>query len=316
MPRVSVILPTYNGMSQGLAASVDSILGQEFRDLELLVVVDGSSDSTLDWLARRQRRDSRLRSIIHARNEGLLSSLIEGVSHSSSPWVARQDDDDFSRPKRLAYQMSFLEAHRSVGLLGTAAKVHPEPSSDVSRASVRRLQHPAGDMSIRWRLLWSNPFVHSSVIFSRALYESAGGYAMGPTGDVPEDLSLWARMALRGQTANLPRTLVDYREGVNGVSYRRAHDIRTGTVAICQSYALEVLEKSGLDFCPEAVRDLVSLLVPGGTSRPRSSPRELRQVLPQFRAALQAYWGASQLEHLRTRVLLEMRLRTVGADTS
>jgi hypothetical protein len=309
MPKVSVILPTYNGLAEGLGPSVDSILGQTFRDLELIVVVDGSQDGTLEWLESRQTFDSRLRVVHHATNEGLLRSLIDGAAVASAPWLARQDQDDLSAPDRLSSQMAFLDRHPGVCLVGTSARVESTAGINGNTRFVGTLAHPPSNAAIRWRLVYGNPFVHSSVVLSRRAYEAVGGYARTPTGDFPEDLDLWARMAMVAPVANLKEALVTYRQRPNGLSSRQAEEIRVGTLAICQSYALELLSSGDARVSRQAVCDLVSALLPGTPAAVASHPSSIRRSLTQIRGALKSAGLSNWLEFARARLLLERGLR-------
>lgn len=309
MPKVSVILPTYNGLAEGLGPSVDSILGQTFRDLELIVVVDGSQDGTLEWLESRRSSDSRLRVVHHATNQGLLRSLIDGAAVASAPWLARQDQDDLSAPERISSQMTFLDQHPGVCLVGTSARVESTAGINGNTRFVGTLAHPPSNAAIRWRLVYGNPFVHSSVVFSRRAYDAVGGYSRTPTGDFPEDLYLWARMALAAPVANLRETLVTYRQRPNGLSSQQAEEIRVGTLAVCESYALEVLSSSGARVSRQVVSDMVSILLPGTSGAVVSRPSSIRRSLTQIRGALNSPGLSDWLEFSRARLLLERGLR-------
>jgi glycosyltransferase involved in cell wall biosynthesis len=118
MARVSVVMSVFNG-ERFLREAVDSILGQTYRDLELIVIDDGSADGSGEILAQRRQADARLRVFPQA-NMGLTRSLNRGVELSTGEYVARMDADDLSEPRRFERQVAFMDAHPDVGLLGTA----------------------------------------------------------------------------------------------------------------------------------------------------------------------------------------------------
>jgi glycosyltransferase involved in cell wall biosynthesis len=106
-PAVSVVLPAYNRAGSILAA-VDSVLGQTFRDFELLVVDDGSTDGTM--AALDGVRDPRLRLLANPRNMGAGAARNTGIRAARADWVAFQDSDDEWLPRKLALQLARLDA--------------------------------------------------------------------------------------------------------------------------------------------------------------------------------------------------------------
>jgi hypothetical protein len=202
-PRVSVVLPVYNGAAD-VRRAIDSILSQTFRDLELIVIDDGSTDATpriLDEIA-----DPRVR-VFHQRNCGLPETLNRAIALCRGYYVARQDHDDLSLPTRLERQVTFMDAHTDCGLLGTRAEIHV---GDV--ASGRAIDHPLHHPALCFELLFDTPFVHSSVMVRKAVFDAVGGYSTDPARQPPEDYELWPRIARRFQVANLPERLHIYRE--------------------------------------------------------------------------------------------------------
>jgi glycosyltransferase involved in cell wall biosynthesis len=120
-PSVSVILPVYNGAAD-IEAAIDSVLAQSFADFELLAIDDRSPrDNSLDVMRRvaAERGDPRLKVIALERNHGLAGALNVGIGMARGRFIARQDQDDFSKPERLARQIAFLEANPACGMVGT-----------------------------------------------------------------------------------------------------------------------------------------------------------------------------------------------------
>jgi glycosyltransferase involved in cell wall biosynthesis len=208
-PRVSVVLPVYNGAAD-VRRAIDSILSQTFRDLELIVIDDGSTDATpriLDEIG-----DPRVR-VFHQRNCGLPATLNRAIELCRADYVARQDHDDLALPTRLERQVSFMDAHTDCGLLGTRAEIHV---GDV--ASGRAIDHPLHHPALCFELLFDSPFVHSSVMLRKTVLEAAGGYSTDPARQPPEDYELWSRIARGCRVANLPERLQIYREVPDSLS--------------------------------------------------------------------------------------------------
>src|SRR3954452_17057048 len=118
-PRLSVVLAVCNG-ERHLAESVNSVLAQTFTDFELIVVDDGSTDRTPEILAAVARADPRV-VVVRQENHGLTASLIRGIALSRGDYIARQDADDISKPRRFERQIAYLDAHSSLAALGSSA---------------------------------------------------------------------------------------------------------------------------------------------------------------------------------------------------
>jgi len=229
VPLVSVILPVYNG-AHCVGGAVDSILRQTFRDFELIAINDGSTrDDTaaaLEQLAV-ESGDDRLRVVNLKRNRGLAGALNHAISIARGRYIARQDQDDLSRPERLEAQVRHLEEHPRCGLLGTRAEIWVGETP-----SGRHHDHPTDNASLQFDLLTNNPFVHSSVMIRRAALDAVGLYSTAAERQPPEDFELWSRIARRFTVANLPGRLVIYRESPGSMSRDGANPFQKNLVQI------------------------------------------------------------------------------------
>src|SRR5262245_55615438 len=108
-PKVSVIIASYNG-ERFVAETVASVLGQTWRDPELVVIDDGSTDSTRGILREIAGGDPRMR-VIEKDNEGLIATLNRGIAEARGTYIARLDHDDIALPSRIERQAQFLDAN-------------------------------------------------------------------------------------------------------------------------------------------------------------------------------------------------------------
>jgi glycosyltransferase involved in cell wall biosynthesis len=262
LPEVSVVLPVYNG-SAHLREAIESILSQADVDLELILVDDGSTDDS--WDIATSYTDRRVRIARLHVNRGLANALNHGIAVSRAPLVARQDQDDVSYPDRLRRQADLLSARPNVVLVGTWATIIA-PDSGGGWVHVGGHRHPADDVHLRLRLLWNNPFVHSSVMFRRQAAVAVGCYGTDPTTSWPEDYDLWSRLAEVGDLANIPETLLIYRQTPGGMSEVYQQRIAEGVLRIaCRNLARALPETTSLDVLEDAARCLNSMPVsPGG----------------------------------------------------
>jgi glycosyltransferase involved in cell wall biosynthesis len=209
LPRLSVVLPVRNGMPW-LPEALESIWRQTFTHFELLVIEDGSNDGTADALARQT--DSRLR-VLRTGGVGLARALNHGLAHARGELVARHDADDLSHPERFSRQTAFLDAHRDIDVLATAADyIGPagEPVENEWVRTVRDRQDPAlapGQIAALMPITCC--ITHGSVMIRAAVLRAAGGYR---DQFVPsDDYELWLRLLPLRRFAKLPERLYRYR---------------------------------------------------------------------------------------------------------
>ncbi len=211
-PAVAVLLSVHNG-APWVGDAIASVLGQTDRELELIVVDDGSTDATPAVLALAAAGDGRVR-VVRQHHAGLTKALNRALALAAAPLVARLDADDVALPERIARQRAFLEAHPDVGLLGTACR-----EVDAAGRELRVVRPPTDDAALRRALIRRNPFVHSSVMLRRALATAAGGYDESLA--VAQDYDLWMRLSSSTRLANLTEPLVTRRLVVGRVTALR-----------------------------------------------------------------------------------------------
>lgn len=202
---ISVILPVYNG-AIFLRQSINSILEQTFNRYELIIIDDGSTDES--WQIISEYLDHPSISAKCQSNKGLAATLNVGISCAKFDYIARQDQDDISKPDRLEKQFNFLKSHPQIDLVGSSALIIDEKNI----VKKRKLSHPLVDPEIKLFLLFDTPFVHSSVLFKKSSVVKSGLYSTDLRLQPPEDYELWTRMAAQCSFANLAEPLLYYRE--------------------------------------------------------------------------------------------------------
>lgn len=199
-PLVSVIMPVYNGMPF-LPMAVESILQQTFSDFEFIIINDGSTDKSTAYL--QALKDPRVVLIDLPKNLGITLALQTGLKVASGKYIARLDADDCARADRLALQVQYMEMHPDIVILGSSYQLINEKGQVIKYVNLSKK-----DLEIRWKLLFKNPFVHSTVIFRReVLIQNNLGYVQ----TYGEDYQLWRDILQygKGEITNLP--LIKYR---------------------------------------------------------------------------------------------------------
>jgi GT2 family glycosyltransferase len=218
-PLISVVIPTHNRRHL-LARTLATAQQQRDVDLEIVVVDDGSTDGTSEWLAGVD--DSRLTIRRHPEPRGVAHARNTGVDAAAGEWVAFHDDDDLWAPDKLAEQLAAVAAG-DFGWSCTGA-VNVDDRLRVLRPD----RPPAPDCDVAAELLQFNaiPGGGSGVLARTELVRALGGFDPELKRGGIEDWELWIRLALRAPLASVARPLVAYVIHSGG----RSRDVR-GTEA-------------------------------------------------------------------------------------
>jgi len=225
-PLVSVLMPVYQAEDTVLEA-LESVLGGTLRDLDLVVVDDGSTDGSPAILEAAARQDRRLR-VITTPHRGITAALITALERAVAPLVARMDADDISHPERLARQVAALEEHP--GWAGAGCCFHWLAASDPTPGMERYAEWQnslvtPGD--IRRAMFIENPVTHATLLLRREALAQAGGYVPR---DWSEDYDLVLRLLLGGrELGKVPVALYQWRES-------RGRLTRTGKHCSAESF--------------------------------------------------------------------------------
>lgn len=201
-PELTVLMAVYNG-AEYLIEATRSVLNQDFRDFELIVVDDASTDQTPAILASLD--DPRVRVLRNPENLGLTRSLNRGLREATGEFVARLDADDRCRPKRFAEQCALFREHPEVWVSGADAII----IDDAGEPQGLRKSCPAHGQMVA-QMFFRNPIVHSSAMFRRKEIMGIGGYdeSFGRA----QDYDLWFRVVSRGgRLASLTTPYVEQR---------------------------------------------------------------------------------------------------------
>ena len=121
-PMVAVVMPVYNSAAT-VEKAVRSIIGQTFRNWELIAVDDGSHDESPEILARLAKSDDRIKICRNSTNRGIGAALNVGWRNTRCELVARMDADDISLTERLERQVAFMAANPGTSVAGTGIRV-------------------------------------------------------------------------------------------------------------------------------------------------------------------------------------------------
>jgi glycosyltransferase involved in cell wall biosynthesis len=217
-PILSVLLPTYNRAAMIMRA-IESVLGQEFTDLELIVIDDGSTDETPQVVAKVD--DKRLRYVYFEQNLGNCAARNQGIQQARGEFIAQIDSDDLWLPQKISYQYYLFQKYKHLDLIccnyvdlddlrGTSIDNYSRNERAFRGLQVQELEKDAWEIlgGLPEALLGFDLILHSSVMLRRTTLEMLGGYNENLRGG--GDLECWWRAALNGMKfAHTSRILVE-----------------------------------------------------------------------------------------------------------
>lgn len=252
---VSVLMSVYNG-APTLEKAAASVLAQTYRDLELILCDDASTDDTWRIMQRIAAQDARVTIFQNKTNLGLGASLNECLARVQGAYIARQDADDISDSDRIERTMDFL---LSSGAPYAACGVRV--FDDTGVWSTRQFPQKITKHIIAQK----NPFFHPTMLFRRAVLESVNGYSTSPETRRTEDYDLVMRLAANGVIGeNLQEILYSVYEPQE--AYLR-HNARTRMYEVrVRARGLRAMGSPASDYI-YLVKPLIMACVPRGMMR-------------------------------------------------
>ncbi|WP_340112143.1 glycosyltransferase family 2 protein [Maribellus mangrovi] len=228
-PKVSVILPFYNAETT-LKAAVESILNQTFRDFELQLINNNSTDSSQQIAEELAQTDARVR-LHNETKPGVANAMNCGIGYARGELIARMDADDIAYPERLSKQYEFLQNNPEICFLGTEVKYVPHQKNTAGfRRFVKWVNSFHSHQEIEMNRFIEIPIVNPTILFRRELYDKYGGCL---DGDFPEDYEMQLRYLDAGvKMAKLPEPLLEW------------HDYSTRLTRTDERYSTEAFFKT------------------------------------------------------------------------
>lgn len=214
LPKVSIGIPFHNNENT-LVDAIRSVFAQTFRNWELILVDDGSTDGSLELAYRI--KDPRVRVLSDGKNLKLAARLNQIAREARGEYLARMDADDLMHPQRLEKQVSFLRTHPEVDVVGTAIYSIDDDLNPIGKRGCNSLTQTAT------YIFCHGLFIHPTILgktrwFQENPYEEAEWCLRA------EDYELWCRTYNQSHFGHIPEPLLFYREigNFNFAKYRRS----------------------------------------------------------------------------------------------
>ena len=234
MPRVSVVIPTYNSL-QYLPFAVESALNQTFVDIEIIIINDGSTDRTEEW--GLQQSDPRLK-LITQENLGKSAARNAGIEAARGDYIAFLDADDLWEPTKLEMQVNCLDKSPHIGLVYTWTVLADRDGRPTGHLISSRA---AGDV---WKDLVCRNILAcgSTPLVRRNCFEVTGLFS--PDLPFAQDWDMWIRLAAHYPFAVIEKPLVRYRRHENNTSRKLDEMYRYNTLVLKRAFQSTSIDTS------------------------------------------------------------------------
>lgn len=248
MPKISVVIPAYNSMSF-LPKTLDSVFEQTFSDFEILVINDGSTDHTAQWVS--SLTDNRVR-LVNQENQGCAIARNTGVLASRGQYIAFLDADDLWEPTKLEKQVHILDTLPTVGLVNTWISNIDREGTPTGKLGISNAEGYVLNLVVE-----ENPIMCGSTpMVRRHCFESVGLFDQSLRS--AEDWDMWIRIAKKYEFAVVKEPLVRYRVHANSKSHNLQLHLQSRLKVIEKVFQNGVIDQ---DTLKEKVYGLVFLSV-------------------------------------------------------
>lgn len=292
---LSVVLPVFNN-AEFIGEAIDSILNQTFREFELILIDDGSTDGTKDIVESYREKDDRISVVLNSENQGVAACRNEGNAMAKGEYVAVMDGDDVSLPNRFDQQLKFMR-EQQLELCGSWVRTIPTGII---------VKYPESGLTIKHLICFAPCFNHPSVIYRRDFIERIR-YRAELRSAV--DLALWTdilRLLPSANIANVPEVLHEYRLHHGQMSSTDKAEQWNNAFAIIENYLTELV--------PDLPQDQIFKLIRYVYARQSCDISELDSLYPPLSRVQEKFsevFGHStvlekQFERIRSKIGAEV----------
>lgn len=208
---VSIILPFFNS-EKWIKASIESLLNQTYKNTEILVYNDGSTDTSLDICNQLAKKNSNIRIISSTTNNGIVHALNTLREHAQGDYIARMDADDICRPQRIENQLNWM-AENDIDICGTWF-------TEFGQGIPRVARWPVTHKKLNTALLFQNSICHPTILGKRKVFSE---FEYREEFNLAEDYDFFIRVIKSFKFGNVPESLLRYRRHPNqATQYKKA----------------------------------------------------------------------------------------------
>lgn len=197
-------MATFNEPANYIKDSIESILNQTYKNIELIIVDDSTKEDTITSI-NSFVDDNRVKIIREKNKMGFTRALNNGLKAAKGEYIARMDADDISSTDRLEKQLEYLNSHKDVYVLGGNMMIINESGEVVSER-----KYPKKGLSLQINSIFRSPVAHPTVMFRRLIVENQFFY--DESFKKAEDTEYWFRLRNNGyKIENIQHNLLNFR---------------------------------------------------------------------------------------------------------
>lgn len=200
---LSVIIPVYNA-EKYLITCLDSIKSQTYKNYEVIIIDDASTDDSQGIMKKYAKTDKRFRVYINNLNLRITKTLNKGIKIAKGKYILRMDADDWCYPERFEKQFKYMEKHPDIGVSGGTIEV-----CDKNLNIINKRKYPLSDSEVRKIIFRYSPFAHPATIWNAKLMKKIGGY--NPNIPLSQDYELYFRIGNISKFGNIKDTILKLR---------------------------------------------------------------------------------------------------------
>lgn len=237
MKKVSILMPMYNS-EKYVQEAIDSVLNQTYENFELIIVDDGSIDSSVEIVEKYN--DPRIKLYKNIENKGLPYTRNKLLSLATGEYIALLDSDDIALPNRLQIQVDFLERNQNVDIVGSSAIIFGKYKIEKASKVITGIE------DIKCNLMFGNCMINSTVMMRRDFVEG-NKLSYRQECVVCQDYSFFVDAALVGNIENMNISTIKYRTGHENITKKSKTKKINLRKSILQEIGLRAFE--GYGFC-------------------------------------------------------------------
>ncbi|MDA5609234.1 glycosyltransferase family 2 protein [Pasteurella multocida] len=219
-PLVSVLICAYN-VEKYIEECINAVINQTYKNLEIIIVNDGSSDNTYFLLKKLAEKDNRIKILNFNNHIGIISALNEGLKEIAGEYIARTDSDDITKPDWIEKILGCLEKEKHIIAMGSYIQVLSEQGNGSNLSNYYEdgqiWKNPTEHKDIFEQMLFRNPIHNNSMVVRSSVFNQYG-LRFDSSYKHTEDYKFWLDVSRLGYLANYPEPLVYYRFHSNQTS--------------------------------------------------------------------------------------------------
>jgi len=222
-PLVSILMPAYNA-EKYIGNSIESILNQTFKDFELIISDDASTDKTWDIIKKYKQKDGRIVVTRNAKNRYIAENRNRLIKLAKGKYIAWQDADDISDSNRIQKQYEFMEKNPKIGIVGG----YLEFFDDRRVTGIRK--YAESDKELRKTIFRFSPIAQPTAMIRKKCFNELGLY--NPQYPPAEDIDMSFRIGSKYKFANIPQVTLKYRIHPLSATYTKLRKIELSTITV------------------------------------------------------------------------------------